>query len=133
MAGEGPKFCMNCGTELPAEAKFCLSCGAPQTAGVRSAREKWERCEITYTRKQSLVTDSFTFWADAVGPRGSYSAGSVKPFKQFAPYTYPPDRNNDKAKAAHKQLVTMLLSDGWEPVDERGEGWWQLRFRRRVG
>ena len=23
-------FCMNCGVELPDEAKFCLSCGAPQ-------------------------------------------------------------------------------------------------------
>lgn len=37
--------------------------------------------------------------------------------------------------AAKEPLTTFahqLIADGWEPLSERGQEWWHLRFRRRV-
>ena len=32
--------------------------------------------------------------------------------------------------ALHRELVEQLQREGWELLHERGEQWWQLRFRR---
>ena len=36
------KYCSNCGTQLPDEAKFCENCGAPQQAARQATSSRQE-------------------------------------------------------------------------------------------
>ena len=45
-------FCMNCGTQLPENAKFCFKCGTPQKylgqveAPKQIEEPRWDICQI---------------------------------------------------------------------------------------
>lgn len=134
-------YCLRCGTELPQDANFCYKCGTPVgKTGETSESTKWEYCEILYKyeyRKKGIFSGepTVTFLADAVGPTGSYTAAEAQSYK--GGNLYGPVANNSKKESAladnaHKQLVQQLISEGWEATSERGEYWWQLRFKRRV-
>ena len=125
-------YCMSCGTELPEHAKFCLECGRPTRPGTPTEREgpRWEYCEIVWSKIRS-VPATLQFWASAIGPKGLYSAGASPEWSLFFGEPYPRrDRNSDRR--AHEELIEMLLDDGWEPTGEKGEYWYEDRFRRRI-
>jgi len=131
-------FCLTCGTQLPDDANFCHKCGTP-IGQTQSSKVTWEYCQICWDEEDSLFSGTQVwFWADAVGPEGKYNAGESPRYRTWgntrvygpADLSHKKDRAN--AEEAHNRLVQMLISDGWEPLPERGEYWWQLRFRRRV-
>ena len=126
-------FCSNCGIQLPDDANFCLKCGKPQKAGIQVDEPKWETCEIKWTSSQRnlIANHKMQFWADAIGPNGSYNAGESPIFEH--PYSErEPESNNRKDSDAHKNLISKLVADGWEPTGNRGTAWFSNRFRRRI-
>ena len=134
MTDEQGIFCMKCGSKLPAEASFCWKCGAAQKPGSPSSQEQWEKCEITFERQGGIINDGITFFAEAIGPKGRYTAARARKSSQYAPYRdMPPDRENQNVVASHRSLVDQLLREGWEVVESRGSNWWEYRFRRRIG
>ena len=39
---------------------------------------------------------------------------------------------SEEAKRVLDGFASELIKNGWEPLSERGENWWHLRFRRRT-
>lgn len=125
-------FCINCGTSLPDEAIFCIKCGKPQKPGVQEAEKtEWitETCEINYKITHDGLTGTRGYFcADAIGTSGLFMAGRSLEFG-CGYNTWLPESNN----ASHyKTLVENLVKDSWESTGERGEHWWNSRFRRKV-
>lgn len=120
-------FCSNCGTNLPDGANFCLTCGKPQTQGLPADAPKSETCEINYkVTHDGLTGTRGYFCVDAIGPDGPYMANRSEEFS-CGYNTWTPGVNH---APRHKALVDSLVKDGWEPTGDRGEAWWQNRFRR---
>ena len=120
-------LCANCATQLPDHANFCLKCGQPTGQALPGlGPEKWEYCQIERECSAGFLgLTGWTmcwFWADAVGPVGRYSAGESRKYSDLT--------GEDGVESIHNELVQQLLHDGWEPTAERGEGRFQLRFRR---
>lgn len=108
-------FCYKCGTQLPNEAEFCWKCGKPQTAQSQGDEPRWETCEIVWQKG---------FVVEAIGPAGKYSPAEAAITSG--------SQSNDLDVSEHRALVSRLTEEGWEPTGDRGEGWWNNRFRRRV-
>src|SRR3954463_7516675 len=94
-------FCMNCGTQLPEEARFCWKCGEPQAGGPSPDTRRlgtlpphpvaldpggeptepaWEICTIVHEIVEPGSPISRTqdkYWARAIGPDGEYNAGET--------------------------------------------------------
>jgi hypothetical protein len=127
-------FCPKCGTTIQDDANFCYKCGASITPQGKAEPSQYEVCQIEYEDKSSmggLFGSTFIFWADAVGLKGNYSAASLT-WNDRAIHTAYPDSGCNKCQQAHRQLIQQLVEDGWQPSEERGRGWWQLRFRRQI-
>lgn len=131
-------FCPKCGKELPDDAQFCMKCGKSLTPVSQEAPQPeptWEYCEIQYDR--SKIEEHFigetdyylVFWADGVGPNGTFNAGAIDIPKGH--YSQPWS-DVDSHLAAHRQIVDLLLSDGWEVLPNRGPAWFSYKFRRQV-
>lgn len=121
-------YCIHCGTELPDQANFCWQCGKPQRAQAPSpaAHElRWESCQIEWAVVSSAPSQA-KLWADARGSQGSYNAGEVL---YAVPVLTP---GSKQTESAHKELVAQLTRAGWEALPERGEAWFNTRFRRRI-
>lgn len=126
-------FCMKCGTQIPDDANFCYKCGASIGQAVRITDEpKWEHCEIVYDCNEGFVSGhDFWFWAKAVGTSGTYCAAS----STHAKYWYGDGTPNSEWPVhtqLHSELVRKLVADAWEPTGERGNNWWNMRFKRRI-
>jgi len=118
-------FCGQCGKQLPDDANFCLKCGQPQRASVQAVEPRWEMCEIRFDSKQKGFFNTIDwFWAQAVGPKGSYNAGESEPVLSSS-------ANIKKRDDALHKLIQRLTSEGWEPIS-RGIEYYAYRFRRRV-
>src|SRR5262249_7196932 len=119
-------------TQLPAEASFCLKCGAPQGADTPAEDLPLESCEIRWEWAGGnwLTGRKARFWADAVGPSGTYSVGSSPSFAG-SPIDKKGERNQ-KAVPAHEALVRELVQAAWELANPRGSDWYSLRFQRRT-
>jgi hypothetical protein len=129
-------FCANCGTRLPDDASFCVKCGKPQRPGAQPLQQQpqWERCQIEWDDLGGFLTRSARFWADAIGPKGSYNAGTSREFglsffEGHDPRPEPYDKNH---VAALTELVGKLVREGWEPSETQGPAWFSHRFQRRV-
>jgi hypothetical protein len=129
-------YCKACGKQIPDDSSFCSKCGASQGASTTVAAEPtWETCEIYFykTRETSWWGgEDYRFWAEAIGPKGTYNAGHSDEIKKM--YAGPGSTDKkDRAKydQALAGLVRKLTADGWEPLT-RGEYWYSHRFRRRV-
>jgi len=123
-------FCEKCGTEVPDDANFCHKCGA-SIAGERATEEaRYEICQIEYETR-GLAGMDFKLWASAIGPNGTYTAAKTT-WKDGLFHLYCPDGGCRRCLRARDRLVQELVDDGWQPVEERGKNWWQLRFRRKV-
>lgn len=142
-------YCSNCGTQIANDARFCPKCGTAQKGGSpigSSAPEQWETCEIVWREiKGSFFSDPLMeYWAKAIGPDGSYYAGSSVMLDSLQP-THPdvdshPSMNKDyyKHKTACEALLSKLLADGWMVVGQPPDAhpqmktqWWNYKLRRR--
>lgn len=137
-------YCHNCRTLLPDEANFCSNCGEPQNDRVKQPGNKnvlWEYCEICYEISEEVKMGGWLnqttilkmrFWAKAIGPTGTYSAGESSFWEQEKRVTTnsnPPEIN--VARKAFDELFAKLLGNGWMVVSE-GDWWYTHKFRRIV-
>jgi hypothetical protein len=123
-------FCSKCGAQLPDDANFCNKCGNSMAGASTAPKESWEHCEIQYVTKHSLLlTLKARFYAEAIGPKGTYCAASSDVWLNhtllFAAHHRP-------TSEAYEGVVQALVQSGWEPVAEKGSAWFNKRFRRRA-
>jgi hypothetical protein len=127
-------YCASCGTHLPDDANYCLKCGRPQREEVKGTAFRWETCtiDIAYT-KRGFLTQKVKLWADATGPRGSYRVAESPDFEPyFGQPLWDEKAQHSKVQQPLNELISKLLSEGWEPLPNKGELWYNLRFRRRA-
>lgn len=135
-------FCVNCGTQLPDDAKFCAKCGKPQQrvdqAVISSAQPQHqlfaETCEITYelaTPGFFFIPKAYRLLAYAVGPNGRYKVFHDGP-KFLLPMSLDIslDGARDYGEDALNHLIQALTRDGWQPLSS-GPRWYQQRFHRQ--
>ena len=74
------------------------------------------------------------FEAEAVGPHGPYIAARSREWNELAltPRWKVLDSTHEEASEIVKELISDLIKDGWEPLEERGTNWENFRFRRQV-
>jgi len=127
-------YCQFCGARLPEGASSCPGCGKPLQGQEQVRPARFETCEIMGRWKSGLVTDSYHFEAEAVGPHGPYIAARSREWKELAltPRWKVLDSTHEEANAIVKELISDLIKDGWEPLEERGTNWENFRFRRQV-
>jgi zinc-ribbon domain len=134
-------YCQNCGTQIPDGANYCHKCGKAQKLELPTDDVQWETCEINVadTNKVNesmvgallspLISITYHFEANALGPNGSYIAGKSKSFKGH------PHTPNQEKRQLFNFLVAELLQDGWEPVQSQASNparWWEREFRRQA-
>ena len=121
--------CLECGTKLPEDAKFCYRCGTPVgKTSSNSTKEQWEYCEVKRLEKENWWNGMWYagFLADAVSPaKGQYVALKSRELK-------PKESDKDALNTLLNEFSVQLVKDGWEPISERGQEWWELRFRRKI-
>ncbi|MCE7984609.1 MAG: zinc ribbon domain-containing protein [Caldilinea sp. CFX5] len=137
-------FCQNCGTKLVEKANFCHHCGAStvfyQPADTLDTTVRFEYCQIeAVTGKSSFFPRpkvNFKFCAEAIGSGGPYIADETQEFKAEFGRDF-----GDKSQIEpdvrfwgdiHKKFTAQLVKQGWEPLSDRGNQWWQIKFRRRI-
>ncbi len=136
------KICPSCGAELPEGANFCANCGAPQTAPQQPDpvqapdAERWETCEIAAAaagEKWSPLfpSDYIKFIAQTEGPDGVTVLESGKVKAGLGDY-YQANRQNKRHVKVVEELTAALTAAGWERSG-KGQAWFSLRFRRRLG
>ena len=136
------KYCVKCGAQLSLDAKFCFKCGTSVSQPVVSDNVQWEYCEVKQDNRGGCLAlgigDVAWFYVDALGPKGTYIAGRSPALNAYKVSYYGPTSDLPNAsdlrafQTLHGEFVKTLLQDGWEPTPERGENWWNLRFKRRV-
>lgn len=124
--------CMKCGAQLPPDAKFCYKCGTPVgNIGDNPTKEQWEYCEIQQKRNYHWFFSNKSqvqLYAEAVSPKnGRYTAVESSRTKYI-------DSSIDikKIEPLLDEITLKLVQSGWEPLSERGEAWYSLRFRRSI-
>ena len=127
-------YCHVCGARLPEGASFCPGCGKPLQGQEQVVPVRFETCEIMGRWKSGLVTDSYHFEAEALGPHGPYIAARSREWKELAhtPRWKVLDSTHEEANEIVKELISDLIKDGWEPMEERGTNWENFRFHRQV-
>jgi hypothetical protein len=132
-------FCIFCGTQLPDGAGFCSKCGKPQQQGIQNnipaqLEPTWEVCEIMFDKRNAGIGGQvYWFYAEVLGSKGLSTIGKTEELHVGSHYFDFPKSSDRMAIDIHTKLVNNLLTEGWEPVTERGISWWSYRFRRRVG
>ncbi len=103
--------CRECGNQVSTEATACTHCGAPQ--------RQWDSCEIKIVvvrNSGGLTAGRFRWSAEAVGPKGSYTAAQSPPLIAFI-RNDTVDASNLSEPEAKKELnilTSKLLDEGWE-------------------
>lgn len=138
-------FCSKCGTKLVEEANFCHNCGAStdlyQPSAPQKATVRFEYCQIEAIRVSSSLflrpKVNFKFCAEVIGSNGTYTADETQEFKAEFGRDF-----GDKSQiepdvllwsGVHREFIEQLVKKGWEPLADRGNQWWQIRFRRETG
>lgn len=75
--------------------------------------------------KEQLFTLTIYCYADAIGSRGKYTAGKSEVLKRATRIGLDSDVGR-----IHTELVNRLVKEGWRPQPDKGQSWWQLRFRK---
>jgi hypothetical protein len=137
-------YCMQCGKELPNDARFCLNCGKP-VKDVPSSNiqqeSRWEYCEIVCKVAGFLGLKSY-FVAQAASSRGRYAAlrsanlfeaqNVFRVSKGGATGDVPNTgsrKQEEKARIALDEIMSKLFVDGWQLTGQKGD-WWELAYRR---
>jgi hypothetical protein len=128
-------FCPKCGTANQDDANFCYKCGT-SFAGKVPEQTRYEICQIEGAQITKgfgeIFGRTFRFWAEAVGPKGKYVVAQYE-WRDGAYHSpYGPDGQCQQCLRAHSEFIRQLTKDGWEPSEERGEIWYQMRFRRKA-
>lgn len=99
---------------------------------------QWDYCTITFHTYHNvgggehggLNYGLLWFEANAKGPNGRYLAGKSNevPFGRMVEGV--PNQRNAAHQSVHRDLLTALRQNGWEPVSGGGAGWWAKRLRR---
>jgi hypothetical protein len=106
-----------------------------------TSEDNWEFCQIqaTWNTSPFCFNCKCQFWADAIGKKGQYNAGESPIYivagngwRLSNPPTGFSSGGKKKSAEAHNSLVNQLISDGWEPLPDRGQSWWQNRFKRKI-
>jgi hypothetical protein len=98
---------------------------------VRSDEARVETCEVKRRfrseRRLLILEDHFaTYYAEAIGPNGKYSAGESEEV-----YLQPGTGWDSYHVQAVDRLIDKLARDGWDAL-AKGEEWYSYRFRRRA-
>jgi predicted nucleic acid-binding Zn ribbon protein len=134
-------YCTVCGTKLRFGANFCSHCGEPRKQdmqAVQTTEEQWEYCEIIdeVVKKVGIFEDSIIrFWTKAIGPNGSYSAGTTENLASNAngpAFSFYGKKHYQEQSKHVDALVAQLLRDGWVITQTDSERWWNYKFRRKV-
>jgi hypothetical protein len=144
--------CTTCGHALWAGDWYCSACGTPTGAGTtasppRAQRGRWEYCQITcYTarfkqqHRVGVKQYQTQFFASGIGPHGLFRV----PELDYPGHVYygSDDEMFERGRAvagtranvvAVYALVKALTEHGWEPLPEKGRGWYSFTFRRETG
>jgi len=129
-------YCQKCGTRLPPGALYCFKCGAPVNTGKNqenspNVEPQWEYCEIVFDKKQRLLYWEAFFWAKAISSDGVYEAAKSPIVKKWD-IPEVPKRDDQSYARIHNLLINQLIAEGWEHTGDRGEKWWNVRFRRNI-
>ena len=110
-------YCESCGTQLPDEASFCWKCGQPQRDAARHApdSQQYETCTIEF--QDMLIKGCWVAW---LGKNRIAESRSL-----------PLSINAKAAKAAHFELVSQLINNGWQVLTTR-EGGYVVSMRRHL-
>lgn len=124
--------CVNCGGDLPRNARFCPGCGAPRAPGespppARRGRtaETVELCAIEWWR--GYVRSDFCAIVIDTDGRQREIARSPR-FSWWR--SNPPPAHHAEARAAHDALVAELVERGWKSTGSDSHPWYAFRFRR---
>lgn len=118
-------FCINCGQQLPADAKFCPKCGKLQDGSARVAEPAWEICEIhnEWVDNQLIGGRVFAFLAKGVGPQGTCVFAQSPGFH----LDY-----GGKMDSSLDSITGQLIREGWEYIGQYGLHNYEKRFRRKM-
>jgi tetratricopeptide (TPR) repeat protein len=112
---------MKCGKQLEEISKPAILPAPP-----------WESCEIIWDQidraEYYFHIPKMRFVADAISPKGQYIADQSVVIESASEG----DTGDPRVKEACSVLVTRLVTDGWEPLPQRGKDWWNYKFRRQV-
>ncbi len=102
--------------------------------------KEWDYCQINMQildDGQDLFFVSnrlmwLQFFAQASGPRHSYTAGKSAriPIASVPGVLYTPQQSNEGHRAILQNLLDALEEDGWEQTAYKGNHWWERRLRR---
>ena len=95
---------------------------------MESEPTRYETCQIELEVKGFFLRAQSRFWADAIGARGTYNAGTSSWVRGALNDAWR-DKTTD---SIHRELINKLVQDGWEPTGSTGSHYWQTRFRRPV-
>lgn len=123
-------FCTRCGTELPDEANFCWKCGTSigGTAAAPSSVD-YEFCQITLLSAGS----GRERWSARVGNTVIAQGHRFKRYLGFFEFRESASEKLDMTiQQAHLDLVSHLVSQGWEPFTTNSIGRVTTMRRMRV-
>jgi hypothetical protein len=145
--------CTACGNALWAGDRYCSACGTSTGAWTTASppqapRTRWEYCQITcYTTRFWHPQQRFVgvkqyqthFIVSGIGPHGLFQV----PELDYPGHVYygsdaeAVERGRAVAGTranviAVSALVKALTDHGWEPLPEKGRGWYSYTFRRQT-
>jgi len=129
--------CRHCAAEIPEDSDFCSRCGKAVREGSdpSAGDATWEYCQIErrgFSRwDRGGLNQRIWFSAEALGPQGAYSAGESQRL-HYNRLQAVVERVRGDEETILSSMVQRLTNEGWEPLNERGQEWYQLRLRRRV-
>jgi hypothetical protein len=96
---------------------------------VKKEEPKLDTCQITRVvvkPHEWTYEEKFKFVAEAISPTGKYNAFESVVLTHNVQYPV------EQTKYSHyvDEIVNLLLQDGWDATDTRGDNWWNYRFRR---
>lgn len=138
------KHCTNCGNELRSGDKFCAECGTAvkNNNPSQATGDVWEFCDIDVVDAGDTVFGGSTYkWiASAIGKHGIYEVANSERLngwprgrrvglgQELAP---PTGRELEGYQQELQRFISSLMSDGWQPTQERGTYWYSYKFRRQ--
>jgi zinc-ribbon domain len=120
--------CSSCGEQIPAGVRFCEYCGTWQgrndsLRASQLATQEWAWREIEWVRSFR----GSEFQARPLSPDPTAELTRSPLFRWREPS--PPPETHAEARAAHEELVRLMVESDWEPVGSDGP-WYAERFRR---
>ena len=119
-------FCVNCGTQLPVDARFCLRCGAPAAGSLGLPEPAGEPTAQIRLWRGYVKAE---FCVELEDP----DTGGLRVERSHAfrwRRDEPPPAEREDVSEAYAGLVARLDALGWEQVGMRSP-WYAQRFRPR--